>query len=253
MYVDPDGLFWEDIGKWFGAGIGLIGKDLTKSDTWNQFAEDAVFIAAMYAGYSAGAWFVNNVGVTVTVAVELPYVGQVNLASMNFGAAAAGAGAGLGAGAMGGGETKKSRYEDPGLYLPDSGPGQGSLPGSGGVSSEYQLLRAWDNKPHLGTDFNVGDGYVYARYGGVVRYADYWKKSGYGNTIRIERDGHSGQYNMYAHLDEIFVKAGDIVVPGQQIGIIGNTGGKYARHLHYAEYTIDPDGKWRYWDSGYRK
>lgn len=37
---------------------------------------------------------------------------------------------------------------------------------------------------------------------------------------------------MGAHLDEIFVRVGDIVAAGDDIGTIGNADGRYAAHLH---------------------
>lgn len=57
---------------------------------------------------------------------------------------------------------------------------------------------------------------------------------GYGNYILINHI--NGYTTMYAHLSEILVKEGDVVQPGEVIGIQGNTGrtrGKTGIHLHF--------------------
>lgn len=60
---------------------------------------------------------------------------------------------------------------------------------------------------------------------------------GYGNYVRIiHTDGRS---SLYAHLDKIFVKAGDMVKAGQQIGTVGMTGVSTGPHLHLEIYDTD--------------
>lgn len=54
---------------------------------------------------------------------------------------------------------------------------------------------------------------------------------GYGNMIII---AHAGNVQtVYAHLKEVYVTAGDIVVQGQIIGATGNTGNSTGPHLHF--------------------
>lgn len=55
-------------------------------------------------------------------------------------------------------------------------------------------------------------------------------ESGYGNQVRGEFD--NGAIFIYAHLDSFLVKVGDIVEPGQPVGIMGSTGNSSGTHLH---------------------
>ncbi|MDQ4120376.1 MAG: M23 family metallopeptidase [Acidobacteriota bacterium] len=60
---------------------------------------------------------------------------------------------------------------------------------------------------------------------------------GYGNVVIIEHaDGKVT--TRYAHLARCDVSAGDVVVSGQQIGLVGSTGRSTGPHLHY-EVRID--------------
>lgn len=63
---------------------------------------------------------------------------------------------------------------------------------------------------------------------------------GYGNYVMLK---HEDNYvTLYAHLSEVYVKAGQIVGKGQEIGYMGDTGHSYGAHLHfevrkYSSYT----------------
>ena len=60
----------------------------------------------------------------------------------------------------------------------------------------------------------------------------------YGNCVRIE---HSNGYStLYAHLDKVYVKLGQTVAEGQEIGYMGNSGNSYGGHLHF---EVRKDGK----------
>lgn len=65
---------------------------------------------------------------------------------------------------------------------------------------------------------------------------------GYGNTIVIE---HNRKYKTrYAHLDESIVGRGELVLRGQKIGAVGDTGfvqseGNNASHLHFEVYAFN--------------
>lgn len=73
---------------------------------------------------------------------------------------------------------------------------------------------------------------IYAAADGEVSYAA--PLSTYGNSVRIVHviDGVTYETN-YAHLDKIMVKRLDRVKKGQQIGVMGNTGGSFGVHLHF--------------------
>lgn len=73
---------------------------------------------------------------------------------------------------------------------------------------------------------------IYASADGEVSYAA--PLSTYGNSVRIVHkiDGVTYETN-YAHLDKIMVKRLDKVKKGQQIGVMGNTGGSFGVHLHF--------------------
>ncbi|OHD65632.1 MAG: hypothetical protein A2176_13385 [Spirochaetes bacterium RBG_13_51_14] len=56
-------------------------------------------------------------------------------------------------------------------------------------------------------------------------------EGGFGKTICIEhRDNF---FSRYAHNSVIFVKAGDFVMKGQVIGLVGSTGNSTGNHLHF--------------------
>lgn len=59
---------------------------------------------------------------------------------------------------------------------------------------------------------------------------------GYGTYIIVDHGG--GISTLYAHLSNITVKKGDIVVMGEQIGNVGNTGWSTGAHLHF-EVRVD--------------
>ena len=68
-----------------------------------------------------------------------------------------------------------------------------------------------------------------AIYTGKVVYADWFK--GYGKVIIVNHGG--GYHSVYANLDEIYLKPGDIVKRHQAIGKIGNSGTINAPALYF--------------------
>lgn len=57
----------------------------------------------------------------------------------------------------------------------------------------------------------------------------------YGNFVKIK---HSNGYStLYAHLDRVYVKKGQNVSQGQEIGYMGDTGRSYGAHLHFEVRT----------------
>ncbi len=90
-------------------------------------------------------------------------------------------------------------------------------------------------KFHTGIDIGAPEGTsVFAAASGTVIRA---KNSfdGYGLCVII--DHGNGYYTLYAHLSKKFVDKGSVVERASKIGEVGNTGGKYAYHLHFGIYT----------------
>lgn len=88
-----------------------------------------------------------------------------------------------------------------------------------------------DTRPHWGTDFRAREPVpLYAVQGGLVVTS---RMSGSaGNLLVIT--GNDGLNFKYMHLDRFFVHAGDVVIPGQQLGLSGGTGAASASpHLHF--------------------
>lgn len=83
---------------------------------------------------------------------------------------------------------------------------------------------------HLGNDLAAAEGTaVLAAAGGVVRVAG--THSSYGNYLRILHD--DGDETLYAHLQYLFVHAGQRVEAGQRLGTVGQTGNTTGPHLHF--------------------
>jgi murein DD-endopeptidase MepM/ murein hydrolase activator NlpD len=119
---------------------------------------------------------------------------------------------------------------------PPKGTGRFVLPGTGEVTSHYgPRLHPILNyvKVHTGTDFGAGDGIVYSADDGVVLFTEY--NVAYGNMTVVDH-GKVGKLRittMYAHQSAVGVKAGDRVLRGQAIGVIGSTGYSTGPHLHF--------------------
>ena len=111
------------------------------------------------------------------------------------------------------------------------------VPGFSKISSYYGW-RFNNTDFHTGVDI-TGSGVhgapvVAANTGTVVHtkicpYNGY--SYGYGTYIIVDHGG--GITTLYAHLSSISVNVGDIVVMGQQIGKVGNTGWSTGAHLHF--------------------
>jgi len=72
---------------------------------------------------------------------------------------------------------------------------------------------------------------IYAPADGVINFAGFHKKSGYG--IMIILDHNYGFRTLYGHMSKAKVKKGDVVRKGDLIGYTGNTGLSSGPHLHY--------------------
>lgn len=83
---------------------------------------------------------------------------------------------------------------------------------------------------HEGIDFIAEIGTpIMAAAGGVVVYSDYHPE--YGNMIDID---HGNDFvSRYAHAAKRLVKPGQVVLRGQKIAEVGNTGRSTGPHLHF--------------------
>lgn len=88
-------------------------------------------------------------------------------------------------------------------------------------------------KPHKGIDFGSDGSFtIKASENGTVTRAKVI--GGYGNTITIAHVVKGNKYEtLYAHLQTILVKVGQVVKQGQPIGIKGTTGNSTGIHLHF--------------------
>lgn len=104
-------------------------------------------------------------------------------------------------------------------------------PCPGAVVTSNFGFREFDNKFHKGLDLGTGSENIptYAAESGTVIFAGYSVSAG--NLITI--DHGNGLVTKYMHHSEIYVKVGDHVEKGQQIGLSGTTGRSTGNHLHF--------------------
>lgn len=106
-------------------------------------------------------------------------------------------------------------------------------PGYSYISSEF----GWRAQPlpgassnHKGMDFAAATGTpIYAAASGTVTSAGY---SGNAGNLIIINHGN-GLQTYYMHCNSIYVRAGQSVSKGQNIGAVGNTGNSTGPHLHF--------------------
>lgn len=104
------------------------------------------------------------------------------------------------------------------------GSGSFTWPVYGWLSQNYRFdHRAVDIAAPQGTPVTASDRGVVLRAG--------WNNQGYGRFVVID---HKIDYvTLYAHLDRVLVKEGEIVGQGQVIGTVGSTGNSTGPHLHF--------------------
>ena len=100
--------------------------------------------------------------------------------------------------------------------------------------------RTFDNSFHMGLDMAAAEGTpYYAADSGTVIYATYdggWN-GGAGNWIVISHG--NGIVTKYMHSLQVFVRVGERVERGQNIGLVGETGQAFGAHLHF---QVEVDG-----------
>lgn len=105
--------------------------------------------------------------------------------------------------------------------------------GIGYVSQRFDGHPEW-YKPfgiwaHNGLDYAAPLGtLVLAAHIGTVQTGS--DPAGYGNWVRVVG---SRMTTIYAHLSQIAVSPGQVVQPGQHIGMVGSTGNSTGPHLHF--------------------
>lgn len=113
-------------------------------------------------------------------------------------------------------------------------------PFAGGQEITVTSMYGWREHPirggrrfHAGVDVvALGDPRVLTPQGGTVEFVDW--VSGYGLTVVVKTA--SGHREQFAHLEETHVGPGETILPGQAVGIMGNTGDSTGSHLDFAVY-----------------
>jgi murein DD-endopeptidase MepM/ murein hydrolase activator NlpD len=97
----------------------------------------------------------------------------------------------------------------------------------------HPILQTW--RAHLGVDYAAPTGTPVRSVGdGVVEFAGV--QNGFGNVVMLRhRENHT---TVYAHLSRIFVKQGQTINQGQNLGAVGATGWATGPHLHF-EFRIN--------------
>lgn len=117
-------------------------------------------------------------------------------------------------------------------------------PVTGSVSSIFGLRRFFngeERRPHSGLDLAAAEGTPIqaVESGKVIESGDFFFS---GNMVYI--DHGQGLISLYAHLQDVNVKTGDIIARGQIIGTVGQTGRVTGPHLHLGiiinQTLVDP-------------
>jgi murein DD-endopeptidase MepM/ murein hydrolase activator NlpD len=83
---------------------------------------------------------------------------------------------------------------------------------------------------HSGIDFAARRGTpIASAAGGIVAFAGF--RRDYGWVVEI--DHGNGLSTRYAHASELLVRAGEVVVPGDRIAMVGSSGRSTGPHLHF--------------------
>jgi murein DD-endopeptidase MepM/ murein hydrolase activator NlpD len=118
------------------------------------------------------------------------------------------------------------------MVVPDSGisaPKHWPLDESGYIT-RGQVKAGGKDEAHPGIDIAVAIGNLVRASGGAT-VAQAGEDPEYGLYVLL--DHSDGYQSMYGHLSRSLVTAGLRVVPGQVIGLTGNTGRSTAPHLHF--------------------
>lgn len=102
------------------------------------------------------------------------------------------------------------------------------FPCRGTVSLPYGPVRKGGF--HTGVDYKLNlDDPIYVCFDGVVRIAGYY--GDYGKVIVVRH--YNGLETVYAHLNKLYVKPGQVVKAGNTLGTAGNSGNAKETTLHF--------------------
>lgn len=101
-------------------------------------------------------------------------------------------------------------------------------------------------KEHRGVDLAINHTPIYATRAGVVTVATSWEDPSAGYYVVI--DHGDGFRSVYMHMcKQAYVRVGDFVTAGQEIGCVGSTGASTGNHLHFGISKYNPSlGKYEY-------
>ena len=98
--------------------------------------------------------------------------------------------------------------------------------------AEGKRITQYFSWAHNGLDIaNKTGTAIYAAEEGTVEISASGWNGGYGNTIVINHG--NGKKTRYGHLSVLYVKVGDSVAKGENIGTMGSTGRSTGPHLHF--------------------
>lgn len=111
------------------------------------------------------------------------------------------------------------------------------------ISDAFGVPRGNAYGYHTGVDWPAPIGTIVgSTAAGVVSFAGW--DTGYGYWVEVDHGG--GVRSRYAHLNEIFVVAGQWLGSGEFVGTVGNTGASTGAHLHFeiimSGQPVDPYG-----------
>lgn len=97
----------------------------------------------------------------------------------------------------------------------------------------HPILQTW--RAHLGVDYAAPTGTAVRSVGdGTVEFAGV--QNGFGNVVMVKH--RNNNTTVYAHLSRIFVKKGQSIDQGQNLGAVGSTGWATGPHLHF-EFRVN--------------
>jgi murein DD-endopeptidase MepM/ murein hydrolase activator NlpD len=97
----------------------------------------------------------------------------------------------------------------------------------------HPILQTW--RAHLGVDYAAPTGTAVRSVGdGNVEFAGV--QNGFGNVVMVKHRNNAT--TVYAHLSRIFVKNGQSIGQGQNVGAVGSTGWATGPHLHF-EFRVN--------------